>query len=74
MCQRGRTGAHSWAQSIRRQAGSPSVQFSPVNLRNFTPVLTIVRRATSDRCFAKKALLKLRNNDGGCQWQILLTS
>ena len=40
MCQRGRTGAHSWAQSIRRQAGAPSVQFSPVNLRNFTPVLT----------------------------------
>lgn len=37
----GPDGAHSWAQSIRRQAGSPSVQFSPVNLRNFTPVLTI---------------------------------
>ena len=36
----GPDGAHSWAQSIRRQAGSPSVQFSPVNLRNFTPVLT----------------------------------
>ena len=40
MCQRGRTGAHSCAQSIRRQAGAPSVQFSPVNLRNFAPVLT----------------------------------
>ena len=44
MCQRGRTGAHSWAQSIRRQAGAPSVQFSPVNLRNFTPVLTPIER------------------------------
>ena len=40
MCQRGRTGAHSWAQRIRRQVGAPSVQFSPVLLCNFTPVLT----------------------------------
>jgi hypothetical protein len=40
MCQRGRTGAHNWAQRIRRQAGAPSVQFSPVLLCNFTPVLT----------------------------------
>ena len=43
MCQRGRTGAHSCAQSIRRQAGAPSVQFSPVHLRNFTPVLTAMK-------------------------------
>ncbi len=39
----GPDGTHSWAQSIRRQAGSPSVQFSQVNLRNFTPVLPLVR-------------------------------
>jgi hypothetical protein len=43
MCQRGRTGAHNWAQRIRRQAGAPSVQFSPVLLCNFTPVLTPFR-------------------------------
>ena len=49
MCQRGRTGAHSWAQSIRRQAGSPSVQFSPVNLRNFTPVLTPLILSAQER-------------------------
>ncbi len=42
MCQRGRTGAHYRAQSIRRQAGSPSAQFSPVIVCNFTPVLTNV--------------------------------
>jgi len=40
MCQQGRTGAHVRAQNIRRQVGVPSVQFSPVNLSNFTPVLT----------------------------------
>jgi hypothetical protein len=40
MCLRGRTGAHSWAQDIRRQVGAPSVQFSPVILSNFRPVLT----------------------------------
>jgi hypothetical protein len=45
MCQRGRTGAHNWAQRIRRQAGAPSVQFSPVLLCNFTPVLTITGAA-----------------------------
>lgn len=40
MCQQGRTGAHVGAQNIRRQVGVPSVQFSPVILSNFTPVLT----------------------------------
>ena len=45
MCQQGRAGAYSRAQSIRRQAGTPSVQFSPVILSNFTPVLTRVSRA-----------------------------
>ena len=40
MCQQGRTGAHVGAQNIRRQVGVPSVQFSPVNLSNFRPVLT----------------------------------
>ena len=46
MCQRGRTGAHNWAQRIRRQVGAPSVQFSPVLLCNFTPVLTIGTEAS----------------------------
>jgi hypothetical protein len=41
MCQQGRTGAHVGAQNIRRQVGVPSVQFSPVILSNFTPVLTL---------------------------------
>lgn len=40
MCQQGRTGAHVRAQNIRRQVGAPSVQFSPVILSNFRPVLT----------------------------------
>lgn len=40
MCLRGRTGAHLRAQGIRRQVGAPSVQFSPVILCNFGPVLT----------------------------------
>ncbi len=40
MCLRGRTGAHSWAQDIRRQVGAPSGQISPVLLCNFMPVLT----------------------------------
>ncbi len=40
MCQQGRTDAHSWAQDIRREVGGPSVQFSPVILSNFNPVLT----------------------------------
>jgi hypothetical protein len=40
MCLRGRTGAHLRAQDIRRQVGAPSVQFSPVILCNFAPVLT----------------------------------
>src|SRR6266496_2733532 len=40
MCLRDRTGAHSWAQDIRRKVGAPSGQFSPVLLCNFTPVLT----------------------------------
>lgn len=41
MCLRGRTGAHFWAQDIRRQVGAPSVQFSPMILCNFRPVLTL---------------------------------
>ena len=40
MCQQGRTNAHVGAQVIRRQVGAPSVQFWPVILSNFTPVLT----------------------------------
>lgn len=37
----GPDGRSFWAQRIRRQAGGPSVQFSPVILCNFAPVLTI---------------------------------
>ena len=43
MCQRGRAGAHLWAQRIRRQDGAPSAQSSPVLSCNFTPVLTTFR-------------------------------
>ena len=45
MCLRDRSGAHSWAQEHRRQVGAPSVQFSPVILSNFTPVLTASQAA-----------------------------
>jgi hypothetical protein len=40
MCLRGRTGAHVWAHDLRRQVEASSVQFSPVILSNFRPVLT----------------------------------
>jgi hypothetical protein len=58
MCLRGRTGAHVWAQDLRRQVDASSVQFSPVILSNFRPVLTL--RLAHDLP-AYKEMLRIRD-------------
>ena len=50
MCQQGRSGVHSKAQSNRRRDEALTVQFSPVILSNLAPVLTRCLAAHLARC------------------------